>query len=276
MGIEKFRFDGKRAVVVGGASGMGAATARLVGDLGAEVVVMDYAPVDFPVAKAISLDLRNKESIDAALDECGGPIDALFMCAGVADGPGSGLALMQVNFIGQRHLIERAVDAGMVPRGSAIAMISSGAGVGWVSALDTLIEFLETPDFDMAMKWIEAHQGNAHYMFSKQAINAYVARQAFPLLKKGIRINATQPGPTDTPLARANAELWLTFAGDYREQTGTEPSTPEEQANLLVFLCSDAASHVNGISLIADAGYFSSALVDSFDAPMAKMLMGRS
>jgi len=45
MKADAFRYDGKRAVVVGGATGMGAATAELVQDLGAEVVVMDYAPV---------------------------------------------------------------------------------------------------------------------------------------------------------------------------------------------------------------------------------------
>ena len=49
MGIESFRYDGKRALVVGGATGMGAAAAEIVRDLGAEVVVMDYADVSFPV-----------------------------------------------------------------------------------------------------------------------------------------------------------------------------------------------------------------------------------
>ena len=66
MKADAFRYDGKRAVVVGGATGMGAATAELVQDLGAEVVVMDYAPVTLAGVKAINLDLRDKASIDAA------------------------------------------------------------------------------------------------------------------------------------------------------------------------------------------------------------------
>ena len=45
MKADAFRYDGKRALVVGGATGMGAAVAELVQDLGAEVIVMDYAPV---------------------------------------------------------------------------------------------------------------------------------------------------------------------------------------------------------------------------------------
>ena len=66
-------------------------------------------------------------------------------------------------------------------------------------------------------------------------------RQAFRFLKQGIRINAICPGPTDTPLAQANKEMWLGFGADYRAEAGIEASTPLEQAYPLVFLCSDAA-----------------------------------
>ena len=84
--FDAFRYDGKRALVVGGATGMGAAAAELVHDAGAEVVVMDRAEVTLAGVKAIQLDLADKASIDAAVDECGGPVHALFSCAGVADG----------------------------------------------------------------------------------------------------------------------------------------------------------------------------------------------
>ncbi len=58
-------------------------------------------------------------------------------------------------------------------------------------------------------------------------------------LKQGIRINAICPGPTDTPLAQANKEMWLGFGADYRAEVGVEAATPLEQAYPLVFLCSD-------------------------------------
>ena len=48
--FDAFRYDGKRVLVVGGATGMGAAAARLAADAGAEVVVMDFAQVDLPGA----------------------------------------------------------------------------------------------------------------------------------------------------------------------------------------------------------------------------------
>jgi NAD(P)-dependent dehydrogenase (short-subunit alcohol dehydrogenase family) len=261
MSAESYRYDGKRALVVGGATGMGAATAELVRDLGGEVVVMDFADVTLEGVKGIQVDLRDRASIDAALDECGGPIHALFSCAGAADGtPG----IEKINFIGHRHVIDRAIASGALSSGAAIGMISSTAGLGWETRLDAIYEYLDTPDFEAAAAWIDARPEKATYMWSKRAICAYVAREALPMLRRGIRINAILPGPTDTPLARANAEMWLNFGSDYRDETRIEPSTPMQQATALAFLCSDAATYVNGVTLVTDAGYVSSGVAGSF------------
>ena len=274
MDAGAFRYDGKRALVVGGATGMGAATAALVQDLGAEVVIMDHVAVERPGVTAITVDLGSESSIDAAVDACGGPINALFSCAGVADGTPN---IEKINFIGHRHLINRALAANLLPRGAAIGMISSAAGLAWEKNLDLVKEYLDTPDFDSAVEWIAAHPGKADYMWSKQAMCGYVAREAFGMLQRGIRINAILPGPTDTPLARANADMWLGFGADYREATGIEPSTPDEQAGPLAFLCSDAAAYLNGVTIITDAGYASSGVTASFPAatPVVDFLYGR-
>jgi NAD(P)-dependent dehydrogenase (short-subunit alcohol dehydrogenase family) len=112
-------------------------------------------------------------------------------------------------------------------------------------------------------------------MVTKQAICAYVAREAMAFLKRGIRINAICPGPTDTPLAQANKDQWLGFGKDYRAEVGIEPATSLEQAYPLVFLCSDAASAINGITLISDAGYLSAGITEVFPAatPVAKFFL---
>lgn len=269
-----FRYDGKRVLVVGGATGMGAAAARLTGELGAEVIVMDHAPVDFEVAKAIKVDLRDRAGIDAALGEMDGRVDALFSAAGIAGGPG----VMKINFIAHRHIIDRLLAADALPRGAAICMISSVAGLGWESAMPTLIEFLATPDFESAAAWVDAHEGTDNYGFGKQAMNCYVARQAYPFLAKGIRINAICPGPTDTPLARANADTWLTFAQDFRDATGAPQLTAEQMGQAMVFLNSGAASGISGVNLLVDQGHVMSSLTESWaaGAPMIKMLMGRA
>jgi NAD(P)-dependent dehydrogenase (short-subunit alcohol dehydrogenase family) len=271
--FDAFRYDGKRALVVGGATGMGAAVAALVQDAGAEVVVMDFAEVTLAGAKAIHVNLGEQASIDAAVAECGGPVHAVFSCAGVADGTPN---IEKINFIGHRYLIDLLLARGWLARGAAIGFISSAAGLGWEATLPLLNEYLDISDFDAAAQWAQEH-GKADYMWSKQAICAYVAREAMSFLKQGIRINGICPGPTDTPLAQANKDMWLGFGSDYRAEVGVEAATPLEQAYPLVFLCSDAAGAITGTTMITDSGYFSAGVTETFPAatPVVNFLLGR-
>jgi NAD(P)-dependent dehydrogenase (short-subunit alcohol dehydrogenase family) len=274
--VDRLRYDGKRALVVGGATGMGAAAAKSAAELGAEVIVMDYAPVKYDVAQAIQVDLRDPASIDAALAQIDGPVHSLFSAAGIADGT---VDLMKINFIGHRYIIDRLLERNQLPSGSAICFISSVAGMGWENDLDLLLEFLETPDFDAAVEWVKAHEseGVIHYGTSKKVVNAYVATQGIRLLKKGIRINAICPGPTDTPLAQANADLWLTFAQDYRDETGSKVHTPEQMGDVMAFLNSAAAFGINGITVLVDYGHTMASLTGAYPPgkPIIDLIMGR-
>jgi NAD(P)-dependent dehydrogenase (short-subunit alcohol dehydrogenase family) len=274
MGIDRFGYAGQHVLVVGGATGMGGAAAAIAQDMGARVTVMDFAPVTLPGATAIALDLRDRASIDASIDALDGDVDALLSCAGVADGtPG----IEKINFIGHRHLIERLVAEGRMPHGSSIGLISSTAGLGWEAELGRLGEYLDTPDFEAAAAWITDHPGTDTYRWSKQAMNAYTARRAFALLQQGIRINAILPGPTDTPLARAHADVWLGFGSDYRAEAGIPAATPDDQAYPLLYLCSDAASYITGVCLVVDAGFGMAGLTGTFPAaaPATRHLMGK-
>jgi NAD(P)-dependent dehydrogenase (short-subunit alcohol dehydrogenase family) len=143
-------------------------------------------------------------------------------------------------------------------------MISSAAGWGWRQNLEKVNEYLDIGDFDEATRWAQDN-GHADYMWSKLSICAYVAREAMPLMARGVRINAILPGPTNTPLAQANKEMWLGFGADYREAVGVEASTPLEQAYPLVFLCSAAASGITGITMVTDAGYFAAGMSGAFE-----------
>ncbi|BBX56392.1 3-alpha-hydroxysteroid dehydrogenase/carbonyl reductase [Mycobacterium shottsii] len=273
--VDRLRYDGKRALIVGGATGMGAAAAKSAAELGAEVIVMDYAPVGYDAAQTLSVDLRDPASIDSAVGRLGGPVHAVFSAAGVAGGPD----LMKINFIGHRHLIDRLLANDQLPSGSAVCFVSSVAGMGWENDLPRLTEFLATPDYGAAQDWVSAHEaeGIIHYGFSKKTINAYVATRAYRLLKRGIRINAICPGPTDTPLAQANADLWLTFAQDYRDKTGSKVHTPEQMGDVMVFLNSAAAFGISGITLLVDYGHTMSSLTGAYPPgkPIIDLIMGR-
>jgi NAD(P)-dependent dehydrogenase (short-subunit alcohol dehydrogenase family) len=249
--FDAFRYDNKRVLVVGGATGMGEAAAQVALDAGApEVVVADIKPITASNVTAVHVDLRDKASIDAALDQLTGEFHAIFSCAGVAqDDEG----IDAVNYAGQRYLLARLLERNQIPRGSAIAYISSTAGIGWEAAFPALRPLLDVDplDFDAMRAYLVEHNLD-NYGGTKQAINAHVAHDAFDYLKRGIRINSILPGPTDTPLAQANAELWLGHGKEFRDEAGVEVLQPVEQGNALVFLCSDAASGVAGNCFVVD------------------------
>lgn len=269
MSGQQFRFDGKRALIVGGATGMGAAAAKVVADLGATTVVMDRADIDYPVDQAIQVDLSSHASVDGALEQLNEPFDAVFSCAGVADGVP---AIMLINFISQRYIVEQLLARGLLNRGCGVTMISSAAGLAWMQNMPQIMDFLSLSEWQAAADWVAGHEGTNSYMFSKQAMCAYVANQCFSLLKQGVRINSVMPGPTDTPLARANPDVWLGFGAEYRKAAGVNALTPEQIGNTMVFLCSEAASGVTGINLIVDSGHISAGTSGAYDDPHLKML----
>jgi NAD(P)-dependent dehydrogenase (short-subunit alcohol dehydrogenase family) len=271
--FDAFRFDGKRVLVVGGATGMGAAAAELALDAGAEVTVMDVAEVSLGAAKAVHLNLADKASIDSALNECSGPVHVLLSCAGVSDGMAD---IERINFIGHRYLLDQLLARGVISRGAAIGFISSAAGLGWESKLEELKEWIAISDYEESTRWAQEHD-KCDYFSTKQAICAYVATQAMPLLRQGIRINALCPGPTDTPLAHANPDTWLASGAQYRETVGIKIATPREQAYPLLFLCSDGASAITGVNLISDQGRIPAAVTGMWlpDRPMIDLVFGR-
>lgn len=256
---DRLRYDGKTVLVIGAATGMGAAVAQGATALGAKVIALDVANVTFPVDQSIQIDLRNRDNVDSAIGQLTGSIDAVFACAGVADGtPG----IMLINFTAQRYLIEQLIVRGTLGRGSAVSMISSVAGLGWMQNIAQVQDFLANTEWDTMAKWVADHDGTDAYSFSKQAINCYVAQSSFSMLQQGMRINAILPGPTDTPLARANADMWLGFGSDYRAAAGVDTLVPQQMADVMLFLCSDAASGVNGVSLLVDQGHVNAAITD--------------
>ena len=82
-----------------------------------------------PGAKAIHVNLGDAASIDAAVDECGGPVHALFSCAGVADGTPN---IEKINFIGHRYLIDRLrrAAAARPRRGDRLHLVGGRARLG--------------------------------------------------------------------------------------------------------------------------------------------------
>jgi NAD(P)-dependent dehydrogenase (short-subunit alcohol dehydrogenase family) len=248
-------FSGKTVVVSGAATGMGAAAARTLVELGAEVHALDVKPVDAPVAKAYEVDLRDPASIDGAVAALPARVDRLFHCAGLPGPPFTALDTMLVNFVGLRHLNEALIPR--IPEGGAIAAITSVAGMGWRKNLENVKALCDTPDYAAGRAWCEANPDKANgYLFSKQCIVWYTMACATRLVERRIRMNCLSPAPTDTPMLSAfHAQAGKEFLETYFLAPIGRNATPEEMAEPLILLASDAARFVSGVNLFADYGY---------------------
>jgi NAD(P)-dependent dehydrogenase (short-subunit alcohol dehydrogenase family) len=246
-------YKGKRVVVSGCFSGMGEATAKMLLDLGAEVHGLDFKDSTLPLASFNRVDLRDPATIDAGVAKIGGKIDALFNCAGLPQ-TSAAMDVMKVNFIGTRHLTQKILAH--MSEGSAIASISSTGGLGWSRRIPTNMELIATDGYDAAVKWCEANMETVAegYAFSKEAIIVWTQFIGAQLIKKGIRINCTLPGPTQTPMMK-EFEASVGAAVKAATQPINRFATPAEQAGPLVFLNSAAASYVNGVVFPADGGF---------------------
>ena len=208
------------------------------------------------LGRGIQVDLRDPASIDKALEEVGGPVDALFSAAGIADGPD----LMKINFIGHRHVIDKLISNGQLGRGGAICFISSVAGIGWETDLPGFRSSWPRR-LRIGRRLEQSPRGR-----TTSATTAPASRRSTHMSRRmHSRSWPRAFGSTRSARARptlrsheANADLWLSFAQDYREATGSATHTPEQMGNVMAFLNSDAAAGVNGVTLLVDYGHVSS------------------
>jgi NAD(P)-dependent dehydrogenase (short-subunit alcohol dehydrogenase family) len=247
-------YKNKRVVVSGCFSGMGEATAKLLLTLGAEVHGLDYKQSKLDLASFTLVDLRDPASIDAAATRIGGKVDALFNCAGLPQ-TFPPMDVMKVNYAGTRRLTERVLSS--MSAGGAIVSISSTGGLGWSRRMPVLMQLLQIDNFDGVVKWCEdnAETVREGYSLSKEAVIVWTMMTSSRLIKQGIRINCTLPGPTQTPMMAQFEAATAASVLDAATQPINRRSTPEEQAGPLVFLNSDAASYVNGVAFPVDGGF---------------------
>jgi NAD(P)-dependent dehydrogenase (short-subunit alcohol dehydrogenase family) len=246
-------YKNKRVVVSGCFSGIGEATARQLLQLGAEVHGLDFKRSTLDLASFRLLDLRDPASIDAAAAAIGGKVDALFSCAGLPQ-TSPPLDVMKVNYAGTRRLTEKVLP--LMGQGSAIASVASIAGMGWSRRVPVLMELLQIDSYEGAVKWSETHLDVVRegYSFSKEAVVVWTMMTAASLIKGGIRMNCTMPGPTQTPMMAHFEAASKPEVLEAATQPINRRSTPDEQAAALVFLNSSVASYLNGVALPVDGG----------------------
>jgi NAD(P)-dependent dehydrogenase (short-subunit alcohol dehydrogenase family) len=248
-------YAGRRVVVTGCASGIGAALVGQLSEMGADVVGLDLRPPAFALNEFHSVDLSDPTSINAAVDAMSGQVDALFNVAGVSSGIGNPLLVVKINFLGTRHLTEAL--APRMPSGGSIASVSSLAASNYEANAAEVAGLLNTRTFDEGVAWCAEHPdalADGGYRLSKEAIVLYGMKHAAALGARGIRINCTGPGVTETPILD---QLRTKYGQDYLDSFPKplgRVSNPDEQAAVLIFLNSQAAGFITGQVIWVDGG----------------------
>ena len=246
------RFQGQHAVMTGGASGIGAAVLAKLQAEGARVTALDLA--DCPAAdRHIPLNMADQSAIDAAVAEIEGPVDCLFNIAGVPPREDNGALVLAVNFFGLRHFTDAML--GRLSDQAAIVNMASLAGAQWVNNIEEVKALLAMDDsVDPAAALAELGiDATRAYNLSKEAVIVWGIQQTARGMERGIRMNAVCPAAVSTGILDDFKTAFGAKVNAAVERSG-RPSSPDEVADLVLFLASDQSRWIKGGEFKIDGG----------------------
>jgi NAD(P)-dependent dehydrogenase (short-subunit alcohol dehydrogenase family) len=237
-------FTGLVAIVTGGASGIGLATAKLLNSRGASVVVLDLKPDELPdditgVEVDVSDDAQVKSAVDAVVERFG-RLDVVVNNAGIgavgdvtANSDEEWARVLDINVIGMVRVARHAVPH--LRRSPAAAIVNTCSIVAWAGV-----------------------QQRTLYSASKGAVQALTLAMAADHVREGIRVNCVAPGSADTPwigrsLQDAPDPVAARAALDAFQPTG-RLVTADEIAGAIAYLASPLSTSTVGTVLAVDNG----------------------
>lgn len=240
---------GKTALITGGSSGIGLATAKLFLSKGAQVAILGRSKEKLNLARAalggnvlaIQGDVASHGDLARVRDELErhfGGLDILFANAGLAyatplatTNEAAYTQLMDVNVKGVFFTVQAVLP--LLREGSSVILNTS-----WLNQVGL--------------------PGRAVLSASKAAVRSFARTMSAELLERKIRVNAISPGSIETPIHRGKNESDEAFRA-YTERVGTQVplgrmGRPDEIAAAVLFLASDASSYVLGAEIVVDGG----------------------
>jgi NAD(P)-dependent dehydrogenase (short-subunit alcohol dehydrogenase family) len=244
------KLDGKIALVTGGNSGIGLATAKQFVNEGAYVFITGRREAELTAAvkeigrnvTGVQGDVSNLADLDRLFDQIKqekGKLDIVFANAGVARYAALGAitgeffdSIFDANVKGVLFTVQKALP--LLPAGASIILNASMVGSKGLPAYSV-------------------------YSATKAAVRSFARTWTTDLKERRIRVNAVSPGSIDTPGARDL--LASSGVGEKRKKMIAESvplgrlGTPDETAKAVVFLASDDSSYITGTELFVDGGF---------------------
>jgi 3-oxoacyl-[acyl-carrier protein] reductase len=242
------RFEGRTALVTGGAKGIGAATAERLASEGARVVVADFdegaatETAERIGARAVRCDVTSRADVEAAVAAAaeGGRLDVLVTCAGIIrDNLVHKMTDDDWEAVIATHLRGTFLSA---QAAQAVMTQAGGGSMVLVSSVSAL-----------------GNRGQANYSAAKAGIQGLTKTLAIELGRFGVRANCVAPGFIATAMTRQTAErIGMSFE-DFQASAAEQiplrrVGQPEDVAGVIAFLCSDDAAYVTGQVIYVSGG----------------------